>query len=151
MKKTILLDAGPLGYLCAPAGKQGLSARCKQWMADCIRARFRIIVPEIADYEVRRELIRAGLTRSLIRLDSLGRDFEYLAISTVSIRKAADIWALARQKGQPTAGDKSIDADAILAAQALALAEPTYVIATTNVGHLSRFAHAMIWDQITTA
>ena len=30
---------------------------------------YQIIVPEIADYEVRRELLRAGKTRGLARLD----------------------------------------------------------------------------------
>ena len=67
---------------------------------------------------------------------------EYLPLTTAAMRKAAELWAIARQTGRPTAGDKNIDADVILAAQAIALGEPNTVIATTNVSHLSRFVAA---------
>ncbi len=58
--------------------------------------------------------------------------------------KAAAFWATARQQGQPTADDNALDADVILAAQAYLLSEEEEdpVIATTNVGHLSRFVKA---------
>jgi hypothetical protein len=36
----------------------------------------------------------------------------------------------------------------ILAAQALELGNPDVVIATTNVGHLSRFVAAETWENI---
>ena len=39
----------------------------------------------------------------------------------------------------------------ILAAQAATLGFPDVVIATTNVGHLSRFVRAELWQQITSA
>ena len=58
-------------------------------------------------------------------------------------------WAQARQQGRPTAGDKTIDGDVILAAQAKTLGVIDFVIATTNVGHLSRFAEADLWQNIT--
>jgi hypothetical protein len=38
---------------------------------------------------------------------------EYLPITTDAMRKAALFWAQARQQGQPTAGDKTIDGDMI--------------------------------------
>jgi hypothetical protein len=64
---------------------------------------------------------------------------------------AAELWAQARRQGQPTAPDLALDADVILAAQARLLAqqqpEPV-VIATTNVGHLARFAPARLWRDI---
>jgi len=58
--------------------------------------------------------------------------------------------AKARNEGYPTADDKSLDADVILAAQAAVLQESweTTVIATTNVGHLSRFVEASWWNEI---
>ncbi|EDX71785.1 hypothetical protein MC7420_6871 [Coleofasciculus chthonoplastes PCC 7420] len=65
------------------------------------------------------------------------------------MRQAAQLWAQARQQGQPTAGDKTIDGDMILIAQAMTLAIPDVVIATTNVGHLSRFIAAELWQNIT--
>ena len=64
------------------------------------------------------------------------------------MRLAADFWAQARQQGQQTAGDNTIDADMILAAQALTF-DAGVLVATTNVGHLSRFVSAEIWPNIT--
>jgi hypothetical protein len=55
----------------------------------------------------------------------------------------------ARQQGQPTADDKALDGDVILAARAITLGITNVVIATTNVGHLSRFAPAALWPDIT--
>ncbi len=48
----------------------------------------------------------------------------------------------------PTADDKSIDGDVILAAQAVTCDAAETVIATTNVGHLGRFTNAESWSQI---
>ncbi|HBL13267.1 MAG TPA: nuclease [Cyanobacteria bacterium UBA11162] len=107
----------------------------------------RVIIPEIADYEVRRELLRANKTKGIARLDNLAKFLEYLPLTTIAMRQAAQLWAQARQQGQPTAGDKTIDADMILAAQAITLGVPD-VVATTNVGHLSRFVAADLWQNI---
>lgn len=110
--------------------------------------RARILLPEIADYEVRRELLRANKVKGIERLDALTRLLEYLPLTTTAMRQAALFWAQARQQGQPTAGDKTIDGDMILAGQASALSESDAVIATTNVGHLARFAPADLWQNI---
>jgi len=63
------------------------------------------------------------------------------------MRRAAEVWAQARQQGQPTAGDDTIDADMILVGQAETMDVPV-TIATTNVGHLSRFVAADRWQNI---
>jgi len=147
MSRAVLLDAAPLGLLAAPPRKPAARA-CAVWLAGLMNVGARIIVPEITDYEVRRELIRAGKTRSVKRLDALAQATEYLPITTAAMRRAAELWAQARQQGQPTAGDNTIDADMILAAQALMLGEPQVVVATTNVGHLSRFVPADDWQNI---
>ena len=107
-----------------------------------------MIVPEITDYEVRRELLRTGRWSSIRRLDALAKATEYLPITTAAMQRAAELWAQARQQGQPTAGDNTIDADMILAAQALTLGVPQVIVATTNVGHLSRFVPADDWQNI---
>ncbi|NJK53813.1 MAG: type II toxin-antitoxin system VapC family toxin [Acaryochloris sp. RU_4_1] len=107
------------------------------------------MIPEIADYEVRRELLRANKTKGIARLDDLAKFLEYLPIETAVMRQAAQLWAQARQQGQPTAGDKTIDGDMILVAQAMTLGVLDVVIATTNVGHLSRFIAAELWQNIT--
>jgi predicted nucleic acid-binding protein len=106
-----------------------------------------VVVPEISDYEVRRELIRTGRTRSLQALDGLATRFEYLPLTTAVMRRAAELWAQARQGGRPTAPNPAIDGDVILASQALSLGVPV-IVATGNVAHLSRFVPADLWQNI---
>jgi predicted nucleic acid-binding protein len=113
------------------------------------KAGIRVIIPEITDYEVRRELLRSNKVKGINRLDELIELVEYLPLSTAAMRQAAVFWAQARQQGQPTAGDKTIDGDMILAAQAMTLNVADVAIATTNVGHLSRFVRADLWQNIT--
>ncbi|HET6882483.1 MAG TPA: PIN domain-containing protein [Pirellulales bacterium] len=141
MKPIVLLDSGPLGLLCHTR-RSSITVACEQWLAALLLAGRRILVPEIADYELRRELLRIGRQAAIARLDALAQATEYLAITTPAMRRAAELWARARQQGQPTAADNTIDGDVILAAQALTLGTPDLVIATTNVGHLSRFVPA---------
>jgi predicted nucleic acid-binding protein len=143
----VLLDAGPLGLVTNPKVSP-LSAACSEWLQALVSHRTRILLPEIADYEVRRELWRASKAKGLQRLDALGNLLEYLPLTTAAMRYAAEFWARARQQGQPTAGDKTIDGDMILAGQAAALGEADLIIATTNVGHLGRFAPADLWQNI---
>jgi predicted nucleic acid-binding protein len=144
--RLVLLDSGPLGLLTAPPHKVA-SLGCGKWLESQIEAGYRVVVPEITDYELRRELLRAGKTASVRRLDALAYATEYLPISTAAMRRAAEVWARARQQGQPTAADNTIDADMILVGQAEAMGLP-FIIATTNVGHLSRFVAADLWQNI---
>jgi len=146
--QVVLLDAGPLGLVTNPQ-RSPQSAACATWLQSLVTAGVRVVIPEIADYEVRRELLRAKKTAGIERLDALADFLEYLPITTVAMRHAAGFWATARQQGQPTAGDKTIDGDMILAAQAVALGAADFVIATTNVDHLSRFVTAKLWQTVT--
>lgn len=147
MSQVIVLDSGPIGLVTNPKlSTEGVA--CANWLQSMIGAGYRIIIPEIIDYEIRRELIRANKVNGLGRLEQLITLGEYLPITTAAMRQAALLWAQARQQGQPTAGDKTIDADVILAAQAMTLAVSDVVIATTNVGHLSRFVKADLWQNI---
>jgi predicted nucleic acid-binding protein len=156
----VLLDAGPLGLVTNPR-RSPQSVACAQWLQGLAARGSRVIVPEIADYEVRRELLRANKMAGLARLDALVGLLEYLPLTTAAMRQAAWFWAQARQQGQPTADDKALDGsqptaddkaldgNVILAAQAITLGVMDIVIATTNVGHLSRFAPAALWLDIT--
>ena len=150
MSHVVLLDAGPLGLVTNPR-RSRLSVACAQWLQVLVARGIRVLVPEIADYEVRRELLRANKMTGLGRLDALANLLEYLPLTTAAMRQAALFWAQARQQGQPTADDKALDGDVILAAQAITLGVADVVIATTNVGHLSRFAPAVLWPDITAA
>jgi predicted nucleic acid-binding protein len=149
MNRIIVLDSGPLGMVTNPKAK-GIPLDCQMWLKSLLRRGERIIIPEIADYEVRRELLRAGLLKSVHRLDNLKQMLEYIPIQTDTILLAANLWAEARKIGQPTADPKALDGDVILAAQARLLCNDTTeaIVATTNVAHLSRFITALDWQSI---
>ncbi|HUG91143.1 MAG TPA: PIN domain-containing protein [Planctomycetaceae bacterium] len=147
MSRVVVLDAGPLGLATNPKGDPE-SVACAAWAQSLAAAGTRVVIPEIADFEVRRELLRASKRRGIARLDGFATLFEYLPLTTPAMRHAARLWAQARQHGYPTAGDAALDVDVILAGQALALNVSDVVIATTNVGHLSRFVAADLWQNI---
>lgn len=143
----ILLDSGPLSLLSMPH-KPPLSLACEQWFEKLSGQGVKFIVPEITDYELRRELLRAGKSNGIAELESLIKNTTYLPISTQAMRQAATFWAQARQHGQPTAGDKNLDADMILCAQAVTLGASNFIVATTNLRHLRRFVPADLWQNI---
>ncbi len=147
MNRTILLDSGPLGLITNPRAS-AQTAACGRRVVDVLDRGSAVLVPEIADYEVRRELIRAGRSAGVGRLDAFIAEVEFLPIETAAMRRAAVFWAEARQKGRPTAPDPALDADVILAAQAATLNRPDVVVATTNPRHLSRYVPASLWTDI---
>lgn len=146
MPKVILLDAGPLGMVTHPRPNKKIA----EWLRRMLYSGAVILVPEIADYEVRRELIRANKIKGIKRLDDLKKTVEYLPITTHVMLLAAELWAKARNEGFPTADSKALDGDVILVAQARLYGKSGVnpVIATTNVGHLSRFVSAAVWEDI---
>ena len=149
MSLIVLLDAGPLGMITNPKSSPENDA-CKNWLAGLAYNGIEIVIPEIADYEVRRELLRAGKQKGIGRLDALKGMLGYASITTPAMLKAAEFWAVARRMGRQSADDASLDADMILAAQAVALVRvgDEIVIATTNVRHLALFAPARLWREI---
>lgn len=149
MIRLILLDSGPLGMVTNPKA-EGVTLACQQWLKSLLRRGERVIIPEISDYEVRRELLRAGLMRSVRRLDELKQTLQYEPLRTDTMLLAAKLWAEIRQSGQPTADAKALDGDVILAAQARLLSDEDTeaIVATTNVAHLTRFIAASDWREI---
>ena len=147
---TVFLDSTPLGLITQRRGQSPLVDACQQWYEDLNASGWDVYLPEITDYEVRRELIRAGKTGGLARLDRLASTAIYLPITTAAMRLASDLWAQARQGGWATADPHALDGDVILAAQALALAPAPsgLVVATGNVAHLSRYVPAQEWTAI---
>jgi predicted nucleic acid-binding protein len=146
---AILLDAGPLGLVTNPR-ESAETRECNAWLRSVIARGDRPMVPEIADYEVRRELLRAGKLRGLQRLDVLKVEIGYLPLTTETMLLAASFWASARRQGKPTAGDEDLDCDMILAAQAATASRrgDVVVIATTNVRHFALFVDARHWRDI---
>jgi predicted nucleic acid-binding protein len=101
-----------------------------------------MFVSEIADYEVRRELIRAERHVGIARLNRLKATPPYLPWTTSMMLRAAELWAQARRQGRPTADPKERDCDVILAGQAL---EVGAMVVTDNIGHLALFVEAKSW------
>jgi len=64
MSLVILLDAGPLSLVTNPKGSEE-SRLCKEWLAELVAADVRVMVPEGADYEVRREFSVPGVAADL--------------------------------------------------------------------------------------
>ena len=147
VSRVIVLDAGPLGAACNLLSTPTTLALSK-WLQSHLRAGAQVVIPEIADYEVRRELLRGKMSRSVAQLDQLATQFIYLPLTTSAMRRAADFWAQARQQGSPTATDAHLDCDVILAAQAADLADPKVVVATTNAAHIGRYVIAQHWQNI---
>jgi hypothetical protein len=148
--RLILLDSGPLGMVANPKARSPTVRLCKEWLKGLLDADVRVIVPEVAEYEVRRELLRGGMMASAARLDELAETLGVLAVTGATWRRAAELWAEARIAGFPTAGDAALDADVILAAQAQIANEAGFdaIVATENIGHLGRFADARLWPTI---
>lgn len=146
MSRLALLDSGPLGLISHPRNHVPL----EQWTLELARSGTRVVVPEIADYEVRRELIRAGRIVGVRRLDALKTWLGFARITSDTLLKAAELWAESRRIGRPTSDPAGLDIDVILAAQALILIDEGHdvTIATTNVGHLTRFVSASRWEEI---
>lgn len=140
----VLLDAGPLGMLSNPNASTA-NRECYEWMESMVLKGAQVCLPEIADYEVRRELLRAKKLQGIARLDIVKNAIAYLPITTGVMLKAAELWAQARQDGIPTADPKALDCDVILAAQAL---EVDGRVATENVGHLAHFVTAKTWREL---
>lgn len=129
-----------------------LSQQADNWAEYHWRAGDLLVIPEMADYEVRRELLRAGKASSVARLDNLCAGYEYLPLTTSVMHDAAWLWADARNAGRPTADPAALDGDVILAAQARSaqseFAPEPVVVATTNVAHLARYTDARHWSDI---
>jgi hypothetical protein len=128
MSRTIFLDTGPLGVLTNPKRPTETIAALT-WAVSLLSAGHRLIVPAIADYEVRRELIRAGKVNGILTLDAWNASApdRYLPLTDSALKLAATLWANARNAGQATSD---------------------HVVATGNVAHLSRFVPADQWASI---
>ncbi len=145
----IILDSYPLGLASAPARNPDAAA-LTDWIEDCLAAGHEVYIPEVIDYELRRELLRAGKTNSVRKLDGLKIILRFLPITSPAMLLAADLWAQSRQSGLPTGDPNKLDIDVILAAQALTLGIPTadLIVATSNVSHLARFVPADLWSNL---
>ena len=145
MPARYLLDTGPLGLLAHDRPAQRLPIQT--WLVQQLSSGVTIYLSEVADYEVRRELTRLVQSGQLPasrldRLDQLDRVFTYLPVSTATWKRAAALWAVARQHGKPTADPAALDADVLIAAQAL---EMQATVVTSNPTHLGQMVSIHPW------
>lgn len=137
MTNPVMLDASVLGQVAHPKIKLDIS----NWLDALLLSGVPVIHPEISDYEVRRELIRAGKTASVARLEYMKARLVYQPLTTNTMLLAAQLWADARKRGKPTAANNRLDADAILAAQAQ---ECSATLISDNVAHLIQFVPTVL-------
>jgi predicted nucleic acid-binding protein len=152
----ILIDSSVLGQLCNPTLTSDLP-ELERWFEKNL-TRSTVVSSMICDYEVRRGLVlakqRGAIASGLPLLDDLHQLIDFLSIDEIVLNLAADIWAAARSSGQPTAGDRNLDADMIICATWQDLANrhqgQEVAIVTTNIRHLSLFANACRWEDLKT-
>jgi len=151
MNRIIVLDSSPLGLLFQRPGFQKAD-ECREWLKHHLSRGVRVIVPEIVNYELRRELLRLRRTSAVTALAAFIRAVpgRFVPIKTAAMDLAAELWAQARQHGKPTADIHALDVDTILAAQVLAEGwQPAeFVVTTTNLAHLSQFLPAELWTKL---
>jgi len=149
----VFLDTNVLGGVVNPQAKSPEVQAMKRWAKDMQAAGHLLIVPAIADYEIRRELCRRHAVASLAALDRFNAEVpgQFLPVEVEALRLAAHEWGRVRNSGKPTADAKALDADVILAGQVMeqGLDAADYVVATDDVDHLSLMVNARRWQDIT--
>ncbi len=151
----VFVDTGVLGLLSSPNDKLE-AQQCQQWLYSLLARGVYVLSSDLCDYEVRRSLILDGMRKpshqGLANLDELGNIIDFLPITQPVMPHAAQLWAMSRHQGMPTADDKTLDNDVIIAAQCQLFQQENLgqrlVIATTNVKHLSRFLESRRWQDI---
>lgn len=144
----VYLDTGVLGLITHPKGSEKSKA-CTKWLLDLLKEGVRFCLPEICDYEIRREYMLRKNINALKKLEQLKSTIDFIAIDTSMMIKASELWAEVRLNHRQTADKHALDGDVILVAQTLISSKDNDVqVATTNVGHLSLFLKANTWENI---
>lgn len=140
---TVVLDARPLSQIIHPRQFEEIT----EWFGRIVEAGYRVVIPEVVDYEVRRGLLRIPARKQLAQLDALGEALYFAPLSRPVMQDAAHVWAEARNRGQPFTSEDRLDGDAILIAQTRALGRLDQIgVITENIQHLSPFVPAVRWE-----
>jgi predicted nucleic acid-binding protein len=134
----LILDTGVLGQICHPRKHHDVRA----WFRRAV-IEHEFLLSELADYELRRELLRIDSRRGLQRLDELTRELRYVPVTTATWRAAARLWAEQRQAGRLT-GD-GLDGDLLLAVQATT---EVAAVVTTNEKHFEGLVDVYSWGTV---
>jgi predicted nucleic acid-binding protein len=136
----LLLDTSVLGRICHPRKYLDVRAWFLRALID-----HDLLLSEVADYELRRELLRLESKRSIARLDELTREIQYVPMTTATWRSAAKLWAEQRRAGRPT-GD-GLDADLMIVSQAR---EELAAVVTLNEKHFAGLVDVYSWTAVPT-
>ena len=100
MKPVLVLDSTPLALLFQKPGYPKAD-ECRLWLKQHLANGVRVVVPEIVNYELRRELLRMGKTSALKALAAFNAAMpdRYLPLTTAAMDVAAELWAKARSGG----------------------------------------------------
>jgi len=153
MNRVAVIDSGLLGEII----KRHPSADVTRWIEFMVENEIVLRIPEIIDYEIRRELILQDLKgnsearKSLSKLNRYRQTNRLIPLEpSITFTDACELWANLRFNSQPTADIKNIDVDVILVTQALSIKKDfdEIIIVTGNLSDLRRFSHLgiKIWD-----
>ena len=134
----LVLDTGVLGQICHPRKHHDVRA----WFRRAV-TEHEFLLSELADYELRRELLRIDSRRSLQRLDELTRELRYVPVTTATWRATARLWAEQRQAGRLTGA--GLDGDLLLAVQATA---ELAAVVTMNEKHFEGLVDVYSWVDV---
>lgn len=146
--KSHLIDTNIISKLLFP--KHPNNKEISEWFVRFLNEDGKIIyLPEIVAYEVRRGLwvkkLKDNNSKNLERFEAFSKHLTYLPINTNVFKIAEKLWAKARVKGYPTASIDSLDADVLLAAQAI---EIEASVITENVKHLKNYVKTYHWTDL---
>ncbi|MEP7119886.1 MAG: PIN domain-containing protein [Byssovorax sp.] len=108
-----MLDTNILVRICLPTGNRDV----QEWFQSLLLRGAdapEILVSVLADYELRKTLIRRGASTSLGQLDSLAGSMTYVSVTAEAVRRAADLAA----RLSPEDRRQISDVDVLIAAQA---------------------------------
>lgn len=151
----IFLDTNVLGILSNPNQLREALA-CQIWFERLLARGVYFASSELCFYEVKRSLILAQKmgksAQGLEKVNNLRQFIDVLEIDEEVADLAAEIWSISRLQGTPTADEKLLDIDIIIAAHWQLLAEKFpgryVVVSTTNIKHLRLFTEAEEWQNI---
>ncbi|MGB7417446.1 MAG: hypothetical protein WA902_24835 [Thermosynechococcaceae cyanobacterium] len=146
MKTIVLLDSGPLGSTC----NIKLTKQTQLFANFLKKEKIVLAVPEIIAYEIRRNFLLEGLSKSIRVLDKYNQRDQFIPLGSEDLILAAELWAWCRKTGKPTTSNARLDIDVILMAQALSQKNffDEVIIATQNPKHLYLFHNyeISIWE-----
>lgn len=155
----LLLDTNLLLRACHPKTHPDVRAWLQAWLDYAGRVDgVEIVVPAVADYEARRGYLsevdrKDDERKALERLNELCGLLGVQQVSAKNFVDAAAMWAKARRAGRLTSGERDVDWDVLIAAQANELTEQTaglrVVVVTSNAKHLKQHgADAKDWSEL---